>query len=151
MRGEHDLYQPKDGAECEHLEFKCHGYPDADCDRTRYHRLEPTAQSADSSEGAAGHLHPHHLVVDGLGTGLQPDQRARHPLDEAFEVDLVAQAIRRHRPCNACPLQLFNFRRCTEWPRFVPQRSDRLGNRMNAITKGPSRAKLLSSSWSTRY
>src|SRR5262245_52606673 len=72
MRGEHDLYQPKDGAECEHLEFKCHGYPDADCDRTRYHRLEPTAQSADSSEGAAGHLHPHHVVVGGLGAGLQP-------------------------------------------------------------------------------
>jgi len=33
------------------------------------------------------------VVVSGLGAGLQPDRRARHPVDEAFEVDLVAQAI----------------------------------------------------------
>src|SRR5262245_6319546 len=92
MRGEHDLYQPKDGAECEHLEFKCHGYPDADCDRTRYHRLEPTAERrqlrgrcwapASTSRGRRR-----------AWRRLQPDQRARHPVDEAFEVDLVAQAI----------------------------------------------------------
>ena len=32
MRGEYDLYQPKDDAEGEHLEFKCHCCPDADCE-----------------------------------------------------------------------------------------------------------------------
>src|SRR5262245_59237468 len=33
VRGEYDLYQSKDDAEGEHLEFKCHCYPDADCER----------------------------------------------------------------------------------------------------------------------
>jgi len=33
MRGQHDLYQPKDNVEGKHLEFKCHCCPD-DCEVT---------------------------------------------------------------------------------------------------------------------
>src|SRR5262245_35351259 len=32
MGGEYDLYQSEDDAEGEHLEFKCHCCPDADCE-----------------------------------------------------------------------------------------------------------------------
>jgi phage gp45-like len=32
MRGEYDLYQPKYDAEGEHLEFKRHCWPNADCE-----------------------------------------------------------------------------------------------------------------------